>query len=135
MATFVLDNAYVTVNSVNLSDQVRAVTLEVSSDELDDSAMGDTFRSRIGGVKDWSITLEFNQDFAASEVDATIWPLVGTTTTVLVAAEGSSITATNPSYSGSVLVSQYSPFSNSYGDLATVSVTWPGAGTLTRATS
>ncbi|HEX6968604.1 MAG TPA: radical SAM protein [Micromonosporaceae bacterium] len=135
MATFAFTDASVVVNSVDLSDHVRQVTLNVQADELDDTAMGDTFRSRIGGLKDWSVSLEFNNDFAASEVDATLWPLLGTTTTITIKPTSGSVSATNPSYSGSVLVSQVNPLSGSVGDLATVSVTWQGAGTLTRSTS
>lgn len=135
MAVFSFTDASVVINSVDLSDHVRQVTLNVSADELDDTAMGDTFRSRIGGLKDWSVSLEFNSDFAASEVDATLWPLLGTTTTITIKPTSSAVGATNPSYSGSVLVSQANPLGNSVGDLATVSVTWNGAGTLTRATS
>lgn len=135
MATFAFTDASVTVNSVDLSDHVRQVTLNVSAAELDDTAMGDTFRSRIGGLKDWSVTIEFNQDYAASEVDATLWPLLGTTTTVVVKPTSSAVSATNPSYSGSVLVSGYNPVGGSVGDLATTSVTWQGAGALARATA
>jgi hypothetical protein len=135
MASFAFIDGRVEVNSVNLSSYVRAVTLEVSADELEDTAMGDTYRSKIGGLKDWSVQLEFNSDFASSAVDATLWPLLGTTTTVKVRPTTSSIGSTNPEYSGSALVSQYNPFGNSVGDLATVSVQWPGAGTLSRATS
>lgn len=135
MASFAFIDARVEVNSVVLSSYVRAVTLNVSADELDDTAMGDTYRSRIGGLKDWSVNLEFNSDFAASAVDVTIFPLLGTTTTVKVRPTSSAISATNPEYSGSALVSQHNPFGNSVGDLATVSNQWPGAGTLSRATS
>lgn len=135
MATFAFTDASVVINSVDLSDHVRQVTLDVSFDDLDDTAMGDTYRSRIGGLGDWNVSLEFNQDFAASEIDATLWPLMGTTTTIVVKPTSGAVSATNPSYSGSVLVNDYSPLANSVGDLATVSVTWPGAGTLTRATS
>lgn len=135
MASFAFIDARVEVNSVVLSSYVRAVTLNVSADELDDTAMGDTYRSRIGGLKDWSLQLEFNSDFAASAVDATIWPLLGTTTTCKVRPTSASIGTTNPEYSGSALVSQHNPMGNSVGDLATVSNQWPGAGTLSRATT
>lgn len=135
MGSFAFIDARVEVNSVVLSGFCRGVTVNVSADELDDTAMGDTYRSRIGGLKDWSVAPEFNSDFAASAVDATIWPLLGTTTTVKVRPTSAAIAATNPEYSGTVLVSQYNPFSNSVGDLATSSATWPGAGTLSRATS
>lgn len=135
MASFAFTDAVVTVNSVDLSDYVRSVTLNVSADELDDTAMGDTYRSRIGGLRDWSVSVEFNSDFGASLVDATLFPLLGSTTTVTVKPTSSATSATNPIYSGSVLVSQVNPMGNSVGDLATVSVTWNGAGTLTRATA
>lgn len=135
MATFAFTDASVVVDGTDLSDHVRQVSLTVSADELDDTAMGDTYRSRIGGLKDWSVTLEFNSDFAASEVDATLFPLLGDAVTVTIKPTSAAVGATNPSYSGSVLVSQANPIGNSVGDLATVSVTWPGAGALTRATS
>lgn len=135
MASFTLTDAKVTVNSVDLSTYVRQVTLNVQADEQDDTAMGDTFRSRIGGLKDWSVSLEFNQDFAAGAVDATLWPLLGTTTVVTVKATSAANSATNPQYSGSVLVSQVNPIATGVGDLASQSITWQGAGTLSRLTS
>lgn len=135
MATFAFIDAVVTVNAVDLSDHVRQVSISTSADDLDDTAMGNTYRSRIAGLKDWQVTIEFNADYAASEVDATIWPLVGTTTTVKVKPDSASTSATNPEYSGDVLVNDYTPVGGSVGELATVSMTWPGAGTLSRATS
>lgn len=135
MASFAFTDASVVINAVDLSDHVRSVTLNVEAEDLEDTAMGDTFRSRIGGLKDWSIDLEFNQDFAASEIDATIFPILGTVVTVTVKPTSAAVGATNPSYSGSVLISEYNPLDGSVGDLATTSVSWPGAGTLTRATA
>lgn len=135
MAEFAFVDAFVSVGGTDLSDHVRQVTLTVSADELDKTAMGGTYRSRIGGLKDWSVSLEFNSDFAASEIDATLWPLFGTAATVVIRPTSAAVGATNPQYSGSVLVSQVNPLGNSVGDLATVSVQWPGAGALARATA
>ncbi len=115
---------------------IKKVTLKVDVDELEDTAFGDTYKSRIGGgLKDWSVDIEFNQDFAASQVDATVWPLLGTVTTIKIRPTSAAIAATNPEYSGSVLVKEYAPADGSVGDLAATSVSWPGAGTLSRATS
>lgn len=134
MATFAFVDPDVRVNSVNLSPYVRQVTLSVSADELDTTAAGTAgYRSKIGGLKDWSVSIEFNSDFASGAVDATLWPLLGTVTTVTVKATSAANSTTNPQYSGSVLVNQLAPFGNSIGDLATVSVSWPGAGALSRA--
>lgn len=135
MASFAFVDARVEINSVVFTGLVRSVTLNVEAEDLEDTAFGDTYRSRIGGLKDWSVDLEFNQDFAASMVDVTLFPLLGTVVTVKVRPTTAVISATNPEYSGSVLVSEYNPLDGSVGDLATTSVSWPGAGTLARATS
>lgn len=132
MSSLAFIDATLSVNAVDLSDFVRSVTLEVSADELDDTAMGDTYRSRIGGLKDWSVAVEFNSDFAASAVDTTLFPLLGTVVEVKIRPTSGAISSTNPEYVGNVLISQVNPMDNAVGDLATVSVTWPGAGTLTR---
>lgn len=134
MATFAFTDAKVTINSVDLSDHVRQVKLTVEADDLENTAMGADYKSRIGGLKDWSVDLEFNQDFAASKVDVTLFPLLGSVTTIAIVPVNDTVSATNPEYSGSVLVKEYTPMDGSVGDLATTSVTWPGAGTLSRGT-
>lgn len=135
MSTFVLTDAYISINSVDLSDWCTSVTLSVEVDEQEDTAFGDTYRSRLGGLRDWSLDLEFNQDFAASAVEATLFSLLGSSTAVDIRANTNLVTATNPRYTGNVLVTQFSPIDGAVGDIATTSVSWPGNGTLTRATS
>ncbi len=135
MASYANTNAYITVNGVDLTPFVRSSSLKVAGEELDDTAMGDDWRSRLGGLKDWSISIEFNQDFAASGVDQTLWALLNTVTAVIYNPAGSTTSTTNPRYSGNVLVSDYSPMDGSVGDLATVSVSWNASGALARATS
>tara|TARA_R100000742_G_C4277472_1_gene99386 strand:+ start:1395 stop:1802 length:408 start_codon:yes stop_codon:yes gene_type:complete len=135
LAKFVLTDASVVINSVDLSDHVASITLDISADEVVTTAMGDTFQSRTGGLKDGSLSIEFQQDFAASEVDATLWPLLGSTTAFVVKPTSGSVSSTNPSYSGSILVNQHIPVANAVGELATMSVAYPTSGAITRATS
>lgn len=137
MAAFSFDNADVTINSVDLSDHVTSVTISSTAAVLDDSAMGDDWRTFLAGVKEFEVSVEFNQDYAASEVDATIWSAynTGTNVTFAILPEGGTVSATNPSYSGSIVPANYDPIGGSYGDLAKTSISWKGSGTLTRATS
>jgi hypothetical protein len=135
LAKFVLTDASVVLNSVDLSDHVSSVTLEITSDEIVTTAMGDTFQSRTGGLKDGTLSIEFQQDFASSEVDATLFPLLGSTTAFVIKPTSGSVSATNPSYSGNVLVNSHSPVANGVGELATMSVSFPTSGSITRATS
>jgi hypothetical protein len=82
---------------------------------------------------DNSVTLEFHQDFATSNVEQTIYPLIGTTTTVVVTPVDTTVGATNPSYTFSALVAEWQPLSGAVGELATASVTWPISGSITKA--
>jgi hypothetical protein len=133
MAALVLTNAYVTINSVNLSDHIASITLNTAEDVIDTTAFGSTARTRVAGLLDSSITIEFHQDYAASNVEATIYPLVGLTTAVVVKPNGATTSATNPSYSFTALVSEWQPLNGAVGELATASVTWPISGTITKA--
>jgi hypothetical protein len=141
MAKFVLTSVTTTINGVDFSDHLAAVSIDLSSDEVETTAFGGSgFRTRVGGLKDGSITLSFHNDFgtATSEaVDSTIWNLFNTNATVVVKPTGSAVSASNPSYTGVYLVSQVNPISGSVGDLATRDVTWPTAGTagITRGTA
>lgn len=136
MAVFAYKDASVVVNAVDLSDHARSVTVNYEADELDTTAMGDDSRGRIAGLKSWSVDVEWNQDFAASEVDATLFSLIGAAAfTVTVKPTSDAVSTTNPSFSGSCILTSYTPLSGSVGDLATASTSFMGSGDLTRATS
>jgi len=140
MAKFVLTDVKTTINSVDFSDHLATVTLDMTSDEVETTAFGGSgFRTRVAGLKDASVTLSFHNDFGASgssAVDSTIYNLFGSQATVVIVPTSGSVSATNPSYTGVFLVSQANPISGSVGDLATRDVTWPVAGTagITRGT-
>jgi len=134
MAKFVATDYKVTINGTNLSTFLNQAELALESDDVETTAFGGTFRERIGGLKTGSLTLQFMQDFAASSVDATLFPLFNTLATVVITPTSGTVTATNPSYTAVCLVNQYTPHASSVGDLATFSVTWPTSGTVSRGT-
>lgn len=135
MAKFAATDYFVSIGGVDFSNSLNSVELTVEADNLETTAFGSTFRTRIGGLKQASVTLNFMQDFAASSVDATLHPLIGSIATVVIKPTSGTVTATNPSYTMAALVTQYSPFASSVGDIATLSVTWPVSGSVTRATA
>ena len=136
MAKLVFTNAIVTINSVDLSDAISSVVLNSSIDSIETTAFGTSgARARIGGLADNSISFEFHQDYATSEVEATIFPLIGTVTTVTVKPVNAATSATNPIYTVSCLVAEWSPVGDSVGELASVSATWPVSGAIAKATS
>lgn len=135
MAKFVATDYKITINGTNLSSSLTSADLSLSSDEVDTTTFGSTWRTKIGGLKTGSLTLNFNQDFAAGSVDATLYPLFNTIGTVVITPTSSAVGTANPSYTFEVLCNSYQPFASSVGDLATLSVTWPTNGTVTRATA
>ena len=135
MAEVVFTNAFVSLNAVDLSDHVRQVTLSYNAEPADITAMSDTTRQRIGGLKDWSISIEFNQDYAASEVDATLFALVGTTFAIEIRPDAGAVAATNPKFTGTALLESYQPVGGSIGEVHVSPVQLSAASSLTRATS
>jgi hypothetical protein len=138
MARIVLTDASVVINGINLSEFITSVAISSSEDVVETTGMGSGgARTRVAGLGDNSLTLEFNQDFATSGPEVTInavgSSLVGTTTTVVVKPTSGAVSASNPSYSFSAVVAEWQPLSAAVGELATVSATWPISGTITKA--
>jgi hypothetical protein len=133
---FVATQYNIKINGADFTSSIAAVTFDTSAAEVETTAFGDSFVQRIGGLKDASVSLDFHQDFGAASVDATLFPLLGSQATVTVIPQGSVVSATNPSYTGVFLVTEYQPFASSVGDLATLSVSWPlASGNITRGTA
>lgn len=137
----VLTNAFVSIDGTDFSDHVTSLTINQNVDSVETTTMGSAgARTRTGGLKDNSVTIEFNQDFSSSELEATI-NAVGSTwvgkndVTIVARPDGGAVSVTNPSYTFDVLVSEWTPINGAVGELATVSVTWPVNGAITKATA
>ena len=135
MAKFAATDYFVSINGSDFSTNLNSVELAQEADDLETTAFGSSWRTRIGGLKQASLTLNFMQDFGAGSVDATLNPLLGSIATVVIKPTSGTVTSTNPTYTMTALVTQYSPFASSVGDIATLSVTFPISGTVTRATA
>lgn len=139
MATFVLRDASVVVNSVDLSNRVESVEVTTSMETQDSTAMGNQARSFNGGLFADAITVTFHQDFAASNVDVTLYTLYRARTahTVVVKPTSSAVSATNPTFTLTGIIEDYTPISGSVGDEATTDVSWVNTTTagLVRATA
>jgi hypothetical protein len=136
MATSVyLSNPSVTINSVDLSDQCTAATITYTVEALENTAFGSTARTYTSGLANNSVTVTLYQSYAGSETEASIYSLVGTTTTLVLKPASGAASATNPSYTltGAYLES-HTPINASLGELSTIDLTFTG-GTLTKATS
>lgn len=136
MAIFVATDFSVSINgSTALASYLTQVELKTSANDITTTSFGSTWVSRVAGLKEGSLTLQFNQDYAATTVDATLWPLLGTQATVVIKPTSTAVSSSNPAYTAIALVTDLTPVSGNIGDLATFSVTWPTTGTVSRATA
>jgi hypothetical protein len=132
MAIYVNKDIQVKVNAVDLTAYVTNVEVVKAVDSVESTAMstsatnGHTF---VGGIQNNTVTITFNQDFAATKVHATLTGLVGTQTTVVVRPTSAVAAAgTNPDFTlTGALMSEYRPVQGAVGDLASVgAITFTG---------
>lgn len=136
MAVFLSNNVGVKVNSVDLSDHVTAVTINRSFDELEVTAMGDSGHKFVKGLEASSITIDFLNDTATSNVLATLQAAWGTNVPiVLLQTKGTAVSATNPLYTATCLINNTTDINGAVGDLSVQSLTFNVSGTIAVATT
>lgn len=135
MAVFLNNGVSLTVNSVDLSDHVTAVTINRSFDELEVTAMGDSGHKFVKGLEASSITIDFLNDTATGKVLQTLQAAWGTNVTVVVKQSSGAVSATNPSYTMTCLINNTTDINGGVADLSTQSVTWNVSGTIAVATA
>ena len=134
MAQIVLKDASISIGGVELADRSNSVEVNYEIESVEVTAFGGN-RSFVGGLQNNTCTVELMQDFAATETEATIFPLVGTQLTLIFKPTSDAVGAENPSYTitGAYLAS-HTPIAAAVGELAMTSLTFTG-GTLVKATS
>ena len=135
MAVFLSNGVVLTVNAVDLSDHVTAVTINRSFDELEVTAMGDSGHKFVKGLEASSITIDFLNDTASAETLQTLQAVWGTNTTVTVKQTSAATSATNPLYTMTCLVNNTTDINGAVGDLSTQSLTLNVSGTIAVTTS
>jgi hypothetical protein len=141
MARLVLTDANVLFASNDISEYITSISLSTSFDVIDTTGLSTTgaARTRVAGLADNSITIEFNNDYADNALEELI---NGTTTTngtvgLIVAMQvkptSAATSASNPKYNFNVLVAEWQPLSAAVGELSTASVTWPISGPIAKA--
>jgi len=130
---------------VDLTDHVTSLTINRQFDELDVTAMGASGHAFIAGLESSTISVDFLNDDATAQVMTTLNSLVGQAPakfkilqTVSAISSGSSTgtpSATNPLYSGLVLVNKLTPIAGKVGDVAVQSLTFTVSGAITVSSS
>ena len=136
MSVILNNGVGVKINSVDLSDHVKSITLNRTFDELEVTAMGDSSHRFTKGLEASTLTLSFLSDTAAASVNATLQAAWGTTVAfTLLQTKGTAVSATNPLYTGSILVNKTTDLNGAVGDIATQDITFTVNSVVTVASS
>jgi hypothetical protein len=135
MTKIILTNPSVLINSIDLSDHIASIVLDTKYDIIETTAFGMTNKTRVAGLADNSLQLDFHQDFTGASVEATIYPLLGTATTIVIQPISGTASTSNPKYTFSAVIADWQALNGTPGQLATSKVTWPISGAVTKASS
>jgi hypothetical protein len=129
MATFLNNKVGFKVATVDLSSYVQSFVLNRVLDSIEISSMGDTSHKYVTGLSADTITVTFlNNDIAsgAGSVRATLQAAFGTTVAFSALQDtGSAVSATNPLYTGTILVNDLADINApSPADIATIDITF-----------
>jgi len=100
MAEFVALDCRIEVDGMDLSDHCRQANFSVQRDMPEATTFGDEYKRFLPGLKDLTLGLNFNSDYAASSVDATLFPNWddGSSVDVKLRPTSDSIATDNPEY-------------------------------------
>jgi hypothetical protein len=126
MAKMVLLASYLSLNSNVLSANANKIELSMEVEEKDVTTYGSLgWKEVLGGLKSGTLAIEFKQDFAATQLDSIMWPLLGQVVPFEVRADQAAAGTSNPKWTGNVLIKAWNPLTGSYST----------SGVVTRATS
>ena len=137
MAVKVLTNASVTLNAVDVSAQVKSVSIPMTISELDASTMGTSTEIKEPGAKAFSAEIEFLNDFTDDLEDEDFFALWDNRTKFAVAIrpDATGVGAANPSYQFTGFIAAWNPVQGAYNTLAGGTMRLANSSVLTRATS
>jgi len=99
-----------TVPSIDISSYVTNAVINQIVDELEVTAMGDSAHKFVAGLQSATFSIDFLNEWAASQVMQTLNAAFGQTLAVsVITVKGTAVSAANPTYQFSVLVNNLTP--------------------------
>ena len=156
MAKFVLVNPKIAItypvtgtpvhDNLDVSSAFYSLGVDAAADAEESTAFdNDGWRDYEGGLKNWTGSLDFRQDFDDDQIDEIMESLLGEKFTIkiwpdanpanLASPPADPTSVANPRREGAAILTSYPPFASSVGDLAGGSISLQGSGELERATT
>ena len=137
MGISILKNNALVLSGLNFSSVVTRCELVFNAELVDETAMGDSTRTRIAGLKDWTVTADLHNDWKAlSTLSHALWAFVGGSSfNVAVYPSGTAVGVANPRFSGAGILQDMVPVGAGVGEMDATRITILAAGDLAKSTS
>ena len=110
MAIYLDNNVGLKIATVDLSVYITSITLTQTFDEVETTSMSSEAHQFSKGLEASTLQVDFLNDWAASQVCATLQAAYGTSVTaVIIPVKGVAVSATNPLYTQSILINNLTP--------------------------
>ena len=111
----IIKDCSIVVDSLDMSDYLRALTFSEEVEQQDATVHGDTFRVFEAGLRTGTLTAQFRQDFTDNTVDEKLSDLLADTDgfVVVIKPTSASVGAGNPSYTATMNLESYERFDGS----------------------
>lgn len=132
----VLLDAQLAIAGNDLTDWCAKIELNDEFEDKETTTYGSGgAKEYLGGLESGEVSITFKQDYDDNALDDIMWALRRQVVTFTTRADEDAVSASNPQYSGSILINKWTPIAGSVGDVAEVDVSFPLSGALVRATS
>lgn len=133
MAKEVLYDVEVILGGTDFQSHASAVTIQGDTEVIDVTGFDSSqTREYLLGFKSWTVTIEYWDDFADNDINEVLFGFWGTSQTLTVTKADTTVSASNPKYSGTVLVTNPTFMRAGVGQAAGGSLTLQGTGVLQR---
>ena len=113
----------------DLSDHANSVEIDSKKNVQDVTGFGSHYKENLLGLGDGSMKISLFQDFDAASVDATRWPIhdEGDLVEIVVKPSADAVSETNPSWTMTGVLPEYTPLTGSVGDASKIDATFQNA--------
>ena len=131
----ILRNPFLSIDGTDVSTDGMELNITLGREQQDPTTFGDLIRMVEAGLKTCTISLRFEQNFDAGEIDSIlygIWNETAADAALVIRPSTTAASANNPQLAITGILTEYSPFGQSVGDFVDAPVTFAAGSDVTR---
>lgn len=128
-------NAFISIAGTDHSADCRSLNMPEGVETVDDTAMGDDFRSNAASLETWTISAEFNAAFGASSIEdtlSTIQAAAAKSAALIVRPDSAVVGAGNPQWAGTGILTSLQVVQGAVGDQHIITAEFVAGSALAR---